>query len=814
VTEAALAIRAAIDGAVLRALRQPVTTAAVARLIEHRDQLPTLQAGAVDALHAAVHATAPDQTALRRALLRAKRRAFNGLPVEVGPWLEDLAPPARSAVTHLISAVEAEGAEERRAEEADLRERSAARSAMWAVLDAEPAVLCSVALSDPSLVERVALEADRGSDGSSSRAERPLLLYLARAATRTAAYARFVEVSLAGRDVREPAEAMVNQVPLALRLHELVSGAAVAERTPVAVNPYLRRNDAGWTLVQATGVVTGSRRVATASVERAVLRGTPALDAVVELLSDRGSASVAAVADALSACSGEGRAAATAYVLGLLRAGVLVLGDLDGDLLRTLTTAEPEADRRVALAGLESLAASGLDGDDALRRAAAVRAAAVALDRVSPRAPGSADDWGPALYERPPVGPGAADDHVSTETVRDLGALADVLPLFDQRAVSRLLLDDMLTEPVDLLSFAMRALGEQGARLDGGWWSVFVPVDPPGAPAAVARWMQTLRDLYDEIARLLSVGDEEVELPAELLAAAAASTPAGAAVGWRRYSWVGQPSPAGFVVELVEGGHGEAAMRSTRHPEAVDAVRRRLRRDGQDAAELVEISGSFAFAGNVRPLVTERELLLPGDRPRAARRAPILLDEVEPTSSGPILRHREDGHELRLLYLGHVAVALTGPLHRTIAPLSGSFSARLPWAEVLHYRAPEVSDQVVAYPRLRHRSVVLSRRRWFLPAAEVARLAASCRLGVTAAVERERLVRRLGLPRRFYIRGAPSFTHKPQYFDCDSPLLCDALRSRLRSIPDAAMVEEALPDPGLLGPGERHRTLAVEVGPA
>jgi hypothetical protein len=163
------------------------------------------------------------------------------------------------------------------------------------------------------------------------------------------------------------------------------------------------------------------------------------------------------------------------------------------------------------------------------------------------------------------------------------------------------------------------------------------------------------------------------------------------------------------------------------------------------------------------------------------------------------LVHRRDGVEIHPLYLGTLTPWLLGPLHRALLPFTQASWTDLPVAEMVH-RSLERPDQIGGYPRVRLGRVVLSRRKWIMPAHVWPKWPAAHAMGATFLRDLERWRRALGLPERVYVRpvGAAdgSLRHwKPQYVDFRSAFLLAAVSRRMRFDSRWVVVEEALPAP-------------------
>ncbi len=175
-----------------------------------------------------------------------------------------------------------------------------------------------------------------------------------------------------------------------------------------------------------------------------------------------------------------------------------------------------------------------------------------------------------------------------------------------------------------------------------------------------------------------------------------------------------------------------------------------------------------------------------------------------------LLRSMTTGREVVPVYLGYLVPQALPAMSRTLLLLSPSATYWLdPWVGA---PAAPVRDGVAHRPRVRLGPLVLRRRTWTVPAAELSGLA-SRPAGPPVGADREaeemlawqRWRRRHGLPERVFATvrpprgtGAAGPRPKPQLLDFGSPLSVGAFRDGLTR-PDAAVeLTEMLPSPDQL----------------
>ncbi|MFF5089940.1 lantibiotic dehydratase [Streptomyces niveus] len=241
-------------------------------------------------------------------------------------------------------------------------------------------------------------------------------------------------------------------------------------------------------------------------------------------------------------------------------------------------------------------------------------------------------------------------------------------------------------------------------------------------------------------------------------------------------------------------------------------------------AVFAEVTGGPVTSNlNLHGRLTEYEIVCPGESGTLPEDYRIHLDDLfiehaidEDGADRLVLRSTRLGREVVPVYLGYLVPLALPELPRTLLLLSPtSMSPLNVWGGVPE---GEAVGGVTRRPRVRHGSVVLSRRSWSAPAAELPLLAPGVGddewfLGW------HRFRRATGLPDRVFVtvsdsgaRGATGA--KPQYLDFDSPLSLTAFEALLKTDGARVVFREMLPDEdGLHAVSERGRhvsELAVE----
>ncbi|MBD3579858.1 lantibiotic dehydratase [Streptomyces sp. KD18] len=363
------------------------------------------------------------------------------------------------------------------------------------------------------------------------------------------------------------------------------------------------------------------------------------------------------------------------------------------------------------------------------------------------------------------------------------------------------------------------------------------PADDPALPPGAAELMR-LRAEFARLARAAAAASggsegppEEIVLPAAEVRGLAARLPGWTAARPLGYAWFVQhavePPPADaagamLCVNHVYAGWGRFTSRFLEGlpPAAARAVAREIRRGLGYGARAAQIRPVGGFNANLHPLLVDAEI---GPDRHHGTIAESDVDLVhDPASDQLRLRLRATGELLDVLYLGFLAPVM---LPQRLAPfLCDHPEGVVDFRPLLPRTAsPAPGGEVVRTPRLRHRHVVLARRRWHLPEGVLAALRTDLADDPgdvpAAAVARWRAL--LGLPEQLFLhpvpqppagRAAEDFlaslrAPKPQPLDLGSALHLRCLPGWLARHPRGVVLEEALPGFG----GRDRPARAVEL---
>ncbi|WP_284581473.1 lantibiotic dehydratase [Streptomyces sp. 2P-4] len=348
-----------------------------------------------------------------------------------------------------------------------------------------------------------------------------------------------------------------------------------------------------------------------------------------------------------------------------------------------------------------------------------------------------------------------------------------------------------------------------------------LPADAPSLPPGAAE-LARLRARFVRLAEAAAAGGpegppDEVVLPAADVHGLAARLPDRTAARPLGYAWFVQhaagapPADAGgglLCVNHVYAGWGRFTSRflDGLPPAAARAVAGEIRRGLGEGARAAQIRPVGGFNANLHPLLTDAEI--GPDRLRGTI-AESDVDLVhDPASDQLRLRLRATGEFLDVLYLGFLAPVM---LPQRLAPfLCDHPEGVVDFRRLLpRSTAPAPGGQVVRTPRLRHRHVVLARRRWHLPEGVLAALRADLAddRGDVPAAAAARWRALLGLPEQLFLhpvpqppagRAAEDFlaalrAPKPQPLDLGSALHLRCLAGWLARHPRGVVLEEALP---------------------
>ncbi|MGE7386735.1 lantibiotic dehydratase [Streptomyces sp. NPDC004126] len=281
-----------------------------------------------------------------------------------------------------------------------------------------------------------------------------------------------------------------------------------------------------------------------------------------------------------------------------------------------------------------------------------------------------------------------------------------------------------------------------------------------------------------------------------------------------------------LCVNQVYGGWGRFTSRflDTLDPRAATEVSRQVRRALGPDARAAQIRPVGGFNANLHPLLVPDEI---GPDRRWSSLGEADLDLVHDETDDQVrLRLRDTGELLDVLYPGFLSpVLLPRRLGAHLADQPHGIVDLRPLVPRTALTAPG-GGTVTHTPRLRHRHVVLRRRRWLLPPGAVERLRADLTAGGEVPAEAAASWRAaLGLPEQLFLhpaataptgRPAEDFLSglsrpKPQLVDLGNALHLRCLAKWLSRHGGGAVLEEALPAPGAQDAPARAVELVLEV---
>ncbi|MFE4381911.1 lantibiotic dehydratase [Streptomyces cyaneofuscatus] len=284
----------------------------------------------------------------------------------------------------------------------------------------------------------------------------------------------------------------------------------------------------------------------------------------------------------------------------------------------------------------------------------------------------------------------------------------------------------------------------------------------------------------------------------------------------------------GDPLVVLNRSYGGVSFPFSRFTQLFDGLDERLLAGGgaivPEGAVLAEVTGGPVTSNlNLHGRLTPYEIVCPGERGTLDEEFRISLDDLhlvhDPEAGRLVLRSARLDREVIPVYLGYLVPLALPELPRTLLLLSPTSMAPLNvWAGVPEGASD--ADGVTTRPRVRHGSLVLSRRSWSAPATALP----PHRPGTNRTedgwfLDWHAFRRDHGLPDRVFAtvsdsgaRGATGA--KPQYLDFDSPLSLSAFEALIKT-PEARVVfREALPDEDALhtvsGHGRHVAELAVE----
>ncbi|WP_192498600.1 lantibiotic dehydratase [Ornithinimicrobium pratense] len=698
----------------------------------------------------------------RRCLLHCRRSLHASRPVTRGPELlstlnalSDKGHDIQAALGRTRRVLQAQSqAESAREELAAALEgrRTAERAGLREVLSVTD-MRRATALSSPGLARTVDSYVRDGArpQKRARKHEGRLLRFAERAIGRTSPFSTYTIVGRAhwatGTDGTEPVPAggeRVNRVEvnrvLLLRLLDAASRhPLIRSAWPHQAARVVRRDDDAVVLEQHLDTPEQQPRVFATQTARTTVRRSALVDAVLDLLSDGRHVRPADLALSIGGADPRARQAVDRLLAIGLVIPVLPVDDHVEDpvadarhILAAVTEKSPPAVRVVlgavdaalacldeAVTALASAPSSG--GEEAAAQVEAcdraVEESFAALGQPRPAA-------GFTIYEDVVLTRSMARRPEDWSTVqRDLECLVPALPAFDNLAITRAairssfveahgegarrplrdlveLLPDVFSSATDSLAQAVEGLGR---------------THPQAAAAMAPR-----ATLADQVRRAGLAGQEVLELDRDWAASAAAAVPAKDRHGRAYAVFLQRTAEGGAVLNNIYGGRGQFASRflDMWGESALREVREWVAEVCPPGArELRPVQG---FNANVHPPLLEEQLhTLMG--PRSGHDLGIDdLTVVDDPAERRLRLQGPDGEDVEPIYLG-LLVPFLLPYETAIYYVLGdSPLVQLdPAGEADDDLVGEDRQVVRAYPRVVLGSLVLSRRVWAVPAAQI-----------------------------------------------------------------------------------------------
>ncbi|MFF4433956.1 lantibiotic dehydratase [Streptomyces sp. NPDC001513] len=757
-----------------------------------------------------------------------------------------------------------------------------AERAELAALCREPALTKATALTSADLLRAVNRAATGAADRRARKEEPTVLRYALRASTKTSPLSWFTAVGwgpLAGAPADGPARPVTSwgAAPLldgplrpVVRANRTLTTAltlalldAPHRRTtlPHRITSTARTTDGRAAYSRDRPTFAGGRYLVPGEDEAEVASGGPLrlLTALAEnpvplaeLTRQLAAALGPAAADGDAGGGGDdGRAAAAAFLDQLAHAGLLVPQDpvppQDPDplhhlaaWLRTFAPGHPEdaerAERITELGSLTARFAAAPAAERPERLAALTRRWTDELAAAGRPVPTASAPLTVLSEDVVAPRPLALDGFLGAADHEALGEVTALAELFDLGHLVRRAVRDRFVERYGTGGRCAHPW-EFGPDVTAAWESagriaLLDPADRDAFPSAT----EPLARLRTEVADALrdhnppAGAHDEAVLPADTLKTLGERLPAPTVERPLSYAYFLQRDPASglLAVNHVYGGWGRFASRflDSLDPRATAEVSRRLRRGLGPGARPAQIRPVGGFNANLHPL------LVPDEIGPDRHRTPIAeadLELVHDEATDQVrIRLRTTGELLDVLYPGFLApVLLPARIAPHLADHPGGVVDLRPLAPRRSLAAP--GGHVTVGSRLRHRHVVLQRRRWLLPPAVVAHLRADLaadtgpgRVPAAAAAHWRAL---LGLPEQVFLHpvaGAPTgratedflsrlARPKPHFADLGNALHLRCLAKWLSRHTDGVVLEEALPAPGGLSAPTRAVELVLEV---
>jgi hypothetical protein len=792
----------------LRALSTPRTAAAVRAAVELREQLENDRDFLSELLAGAVHRASEPNT--RRLFLQIRRDLFN-LRLPPTPLVEDafkaLAIPEADRLRSFLRNLDHYVATAAEGEEELSDERTGLEIAASAFMRNSTSFLLAVALSSPTLYRNLMryferLDQRQPRDKIDRRTAQKGLVYLLRATTKAGAWTWFASVDLG---LRQSVRSHVSSVRVNAAFAELerLNSAQGNWRGNLILNPYLWSDARGYTVVSVSKWIGDSRCVVPREWQVTRIRMSKSIRLIVEMLrANGGVAARGCIEAALADAAGDQSVSSTLVrrlTDRLLDIGVLLPEPSSNSSLRSGTLSIVAT--REVLQHWHELGATG--------RAQIVAACSAHTARVVARSPIHALNMGPPLYEQVFCSKDCSSA-MDTRLLRDCFSLRRLLPLLDDQTFVRCVMTDLFVAQhgaggatSDVLgwllawrktcgTFADRALvggdlterphvGERGNGFLAAYERFVCECLPPANRSGEAE------------VQVSSLGD----LPPTCL-------PAIDCWAFALQPFLGHGGQLHAVLDLVTDGLGNQLARylDDLSPREADSMQRRLAGRLTDfgmsaGGELVTLSGHFGFGANTQQRLTRRELALPGDvtarvREGTALTLADLLVRHNPHSDTLELLDRKSGVRILPCWLGALGRPFLPALHRDLLLLGWCYASRLSLAHRL--RPGTTTSPIVETPRLTHKRLVLSRRRWLFPTVPDELLVAGGNQSFATLCVIERWRRSIHMPSQVFAHRPASADSRPRFLDFTNAYSLPHVL-RVLAPPGPLALEEALPNP-------------------
>nr|ADR01081.1 NocE [Nocardia sp. ATCC 202099] len=412
-----------------------------------------------------------------------------------------------------------------------------------------------------------------------------------------------------------------------------------------------------------------------------------------------------------------------------------------------------------------------------------------------------ADSWRPALLER---------------DRENLDLLQRLVPL----------LDDAIVEKLGLYAFFADRFGEDHAGVPVvELYEAFSALSPAEASAVMcgvgdphAQHVLALRRDFLGWVRDQRADGELVLDPAHLASVVDALPPT--VVPWRSTAYRVQQADDLTVVNGITTGHG---VFFSRYCDLLGGGRFDLAGSLRDTIarhtpRQADITAALGLNFNLHPRLTPLEVVYPGSVQRPGATGVLTLADLvvraDPTTRRLALWSTQDGERIDLAPLNFLYPAAAPMLYRFLCAFAPTRTYRGGLWDQLDRAGLAPADR----PRVRLGGLVLDRRSWRLPVADLPALDGLERQELTALAEFDAWRRAAGLPRHAFFRvvappvradGERDYAaetrewalqarsarlHKPHYLDAANPFLLHVLAKQARATPGGhVVVQECLP---------------------